>query len=107
MKKLIKADTARHISSLEEAAYNIGYNLSVSNGKLTLECIEDAEFMPGITVKVTYEGDKYSYEAILSFPDLDTRRLQYHDDVLHYIKKWSKVGEFVSDLNRYFYIDGE
>ena len=64
---------------------------------------KDVDKMPVITAKKTEEQGKIWYDLILTFPKLDSSKFDYYDDVEYCIKRWQKVGKFVSYMQQHPY----
>ena len=103
MKKIIKAtqmeELPHYFENVEEQARWAGYNTSVdSDLNIQFTAMKDKEFMPKISTKQYHDRGKTWYDCILTFPQLNTENMNYHDDIHYYINEWLKVSKLTSWL---------
>ena len=107
LKKYIKASEQKLpyiFEEYENEAYHAGYDVAVDDElNLYFKCKENADMMPVITAKKTEEQGKVWYDLTLTFPKLDSSKFEYYDDCEYWVKKWYKVGEFVSYMQQHPY----
>ena len=106
MKRYIRAteekhsDAEKYFDSLIDSARHAGYKMQVSdNLKVMLTPEQDIDTMPTITVDtVKIEDEKYKLEAKVEFPTLEYDDGDYADHIEYIIKRWQKVGTFITEL---------
>ena len=107
MKKYVKSAEQKLpyiFEDYQNEAYYAGYDLTVDNElNLYFKGEKDVDKMPVITAKKTEEQGKIWYDLILTFPKLDSSKFDYYDDVEYCIKRWQKVGKFVSYMQQHPY----
>lgn len=107
MKKYVKSAEQKLpyiFEDYQNEAYYAGYDLAVDDElNLYFKGEKDADKMPVITAKKTEEQGKIWYDLTLTFPKLDSSKFDYYDDVEYWIKRWQKVGKFVSYMQQHPY----
>jgi hypothetical protein len=125
MKKILAASSGRSlaeilqsksfetaIEGLDGEAYGYDYTISLStfrgpsggSGTINMSCIgDDQEWMPKIEVTpILSEEDGLVYlDVKLTFPELDSTKFKYFDDISHYLKRWNEVGHFISRMMKW------
>ena len=93
--------------SIEIIMYNAGYDLSKEfmNGNLilTTKCREDATYMPKIELQLEKVENNIYCTPTLTFPVLTMTSDDYVDTIQHWLKKWSDVGRYMTELCKYYF----
>lgn len=107
MKRYIKASSNddrldKYFQDLMNDAGNCGYKMTVSgkSGNMPkILLVSDDKNLPRITVTtIDAGGGDYEFSVKAVFPDLDSDKLSYSDDIHAIMKDWIRVGSFIDDL---------
>lgn len=93
--------------SIEIIMYNAGYDTSKQfiDGDLilTTECREDATYMPKIQLQLEKVENNIYCTPTLTFPILTMTSDDYTDTIQHWLKKWSDVGRYMTEICKYYF----
>lgn len=103
-------NTPKAFEQLQNGAYNIGYDLTVNPDTMKMKLVSnEKDLMPEIEVTTIrhqdsrYVEDYYTFDSIITFPTIDTRKFIYYDSLEYYINKWAGIGKFISSLTKFVY----
>lgn len=91
-------------NGLESDAYNSGYNMKITRDfQVALTARKDTDHMPIITVNTLIEDEAVYFEPAMTFPVLDSSKLDYYDSIHYWIGRWADVSNFITQLCKFKY----
>lgn len=96
-------------SELANSAYNEGYNLSITDDMhMTLTPLpSNKDYVPTVEIETINTNGIYTFEATVSFPTIACHDIYYPDGFAYYVKKWTQLAEFITELNEFYYDPSE
>lgn len=101
--KMLPAEE-RHpgFGTIESDAYHAGYDMFVDeNYNIQVKAAKDKDILPEIEVFTQTEKGVSVFNAVVKFPDIDTRESNYTDDTEYIVDKWARVAKFITKLREF------